>query len=138
MSNAALAADALPRCLLCALNERAAEAQRSTPAVAEASMQKHLSILALFVMMVSLVELVFAHALFSWSPIATGLQICAASLMLWARLTFGMRSFHGAATPTEGGLVTTGPYHYIHNPISIRRSCCSYGLALWQIGRWAW
>jgi len=37
--------------------------------------------------------------------------------MLWARLTFGIRSFHGAATPTEGGLVTTGPYRYIRHPI---------------------
>ena len=37
--------------------------------------------------------------------------------MLWARLTFGTRSFHGTATPTEGGLVTTGPYRYIRHPI---------------------
>ena len=80
-------------------------------------MQRTLSILALLVMIASLVGLVFAHALFSRSPIAIGLQVCAALLMLWARLTFGIRSFHGAATPTEGGLVTTGPYHYIRHPI---------------------
>jgi len=80
-------------------------------------MQKTLSVLALLVMIASLVGLVFAHALFSWSPIAIGLQVCAALLMLWARLTFGTRSFHGAATPTEGGLVTTGPYYYIRHPI---------------------
>ena len=99
-------------------------------------MQKRLSILALFVMMVSLVGLVFVHALFSWSPIATGLQICAASLMLWARLTFGMRSFHGAATPTEGGLVTTGPYHYIRNPIytSIVLFVWAGAVANWSLG----
>jgi protein-S-isoprenylcysteine O-methyltransferase Ste14 len=80
-------------------------------------MQKALSILALLVMLVSLVGLVFAHALFSWSPITIGLQVCAGLLMLWARLTFGIRSFHGAATPTEGGLVTTGPYRHIRHPI---------------------
>jgi len=80
-------------------------------------MQKTLSIVGLLVMTVSLVGLVFAHALFSWSPITIGLQVCAGLLMLWARLTFGTRSFHGSATPTEGGLVTTGPYQYIRHPI---------------------
>ena len=68
-------------------------------------------------MTVSLVGLVFAHALFSWSRITIGLQLCAGLVMLWARLTFGTRSFHGTATPTEGGLVTTGPYRYIRHPI---------------------
>jgi len=37
--------------------------------------------------------------------------------MVWARLTFGLRSFHAAANPTEGGLVTSGPYRYVRNPI---------------------
>jgi len=37
--------------------------------------------------------------------------------MLWARVTFGKRSFHAAATPTAGGLVKTGPYHYLRHPI---------------------
>ncbi len=37
--------------------------------------------------------------------------------MLWARVTFGMRSFHADARPTAGGLVTTGPYRYIRHPI---------------------
>jgi protein-S-isoprenylcysteine O-methyltransferase Ste14 len=37
--------------------------------------------------------------------------------MIWARITFGRRSFHAAANPTEGGLVTTGPYRYVRHPI---------------------
>lgn len=37
--------------------------------------------------------------------------------MLWARLTFGLRSFHYAANTTQGGLITRGPYRYIRNPI---------------------
>ena len=37
--------------------------------------------------------------------------------MVWARITFGSRSFHFAANPTEGGLVTTGPYKYFRHPI---------------------
>jgi protein-S-isoprenylcysteine O-methyltransferase Ste14 len=32
-------------------------------------------------------------------------------------VTFGRRSFHAAANPTEGGLVTNGPYRYIRHPI---------------------
>jgi protein-S-isoprenylcysteine O-methyltransferase Ste14 len=37
--------------------------------------------------------------------------------MGWARLTFGLRSFHAAANPTAGGLVTRGPYRYLRHPI---------------------
>jgi protein-S-isoprenylcysteine O-methyltransferase Ste14 len=37
--------------------------------------------------------------------------------MIWARMTFGARSFHAAANTTEGGLVTSGPYRYLRHPI---------------------
>jgi len=37
--------------------------------------------------------------------------------MLWARLTFGGRSFHAGANPTAGGVVTTGPYRFVRHPI---------------------
>ena len=55
--------------------------------------------------------------LFSSSPLVIGVQVGAVLLLLWARLTFGRRSFHLAANPTEGGLVTSGPYRYIRHPI---------------------
>jgi protein-S-isoprenylcysteine O-methyltransferase Ste14 len=45
------------------------------------------------------------------------LQVAAVALAVWARVTFGRRSFHVAANPTEGGLVTWGPYRYIRHPI---------------------
>ena len=45
------------------------------------------------------------------------MQVFAALLMLWARLTFGKRSFHATAEPTEGGLVTSGPYRFLRHPI---------------------
>jgi protein-S-isoprenylcysteine O-methyltransferase Ste14 len=45
------------------------------------------------------------------------IQILAIMLMVWARITFGRRSFHSAANPSEGGLVTTGPYTFIRHPI---------------------
>jgi protein-S-isoprenylcysteine O-methyltransferase Ste14 len=37
--------------------------------------------------------------------------------MIAARITFGRRSFHAAANPTAGGIVSTGPYAYIRHPI---------------------
>src|SRR5579862_6825169 len=57
------------------------------------------------------------HAIFGTGPITIAIQVIAALLMAWARLTFGIRSFHGTANPTAGGLVTTGPYKYIRHPI---------------------
>ena len=44
-------------------------------------------------------------------------QVAAVLLMVWARMTFGRRSFHAAANPTAGGLVTWGPYRYWRHPI---------------------
>ena len=37
--------------------------------------------------------------------------------MVWARATFGMRSFHAGANPTEGQLITSGPYRWLRHPI---------------------
>jgi protein-S-isoprenylcysteine O-methyltransferase Ste14 len=54
--------------------------------------------------------------------------------MVWARLTFGQRSFQAAATPSAGGLVTTGPYRFIRHPIYT--AACLFGwsgiLAHWS------
>lgn len=55
--------------------------------------------------------------LFSFSPLVISLQALAFLLFLWARVTFGRRSYHVVADPTEGGLVTGGPYRYIRHPI---------------------
>ena len=64
-----------------------------------------------------LVGLYETGALFSRSPVVIGVQVAAVLLMVWARVTFGARSFHAAANPTGGGLVTTGPYRFIRHPI---------------------
>jgi protein-S-isoprenylcysteine O-methyltransferase Ste14 len=61
--------------------------------------------------------LYFSGSLFSRLPLVITLQVGAVLLMLWARFTFGRRSFHMAANPTAGPLVTTGPYRFIRNPI---------------------
>ncbi len=68
-------------------------------------------------MLAALLGLWWIQALFSPHPIIIALQLAAVLLMLWARVTFGLRSFHAAANPTAGGLVTRGPYHFIRHPI---------------------
>jgi protein-S-isoprenylcysteine O-methyltransferase Ste14 len=60
---------------------------------------------------------VVTRNLFSPSPVVIALQIGANLLLVWARLAFGRRSFHVVANPTQGGLVTSGPYRYIRHPI---------------------
>jgi protein-S-isoprenylcysteine O-methyltransferase Ste14 len=79
--------------------------------------QKILSIIATTLSIVAIVALVFRHGLFSPSPVVIFFQALAIALMIWARQTFGLRSFHAAANPTEGGLVTRGPYRFIRHPI---------------------
>ncbi len=69
------------------------------------------------VLLLALLGLFYAHSLLGEGPVSISLQVAAILLMLWARVTFGMRSFHLAANPTEGGLVTTGPYRYMRHPI---------------------
>src|SRR4051794_37387011 len=61
--------------------------------------------------------LMYKGALFAVHPIAIAVQAAAVVLMIAARLTFGRRSFHAAANPTGGGVVTTGPYAYVRHPI---------------------
>jgi protein-S-isoprenylcysteine O-methyltransferase Ste14 len=75
------------------------------------------SLLATMLLVACVVLLFVRHSLIAANPVGIALQVLAALLMLWARLTFGMRSFHATANPTAGGLVTTGPYRYWRHPI---------------------
>ena len=80
-------------------------------------MLKALSILGLLLMVAGLLGLFATQSLFARSPVVIAAQAAAVALMVWARVTFGRRSFHAAANPTEGGLVTTGPYRFVRHPI---------------------
>lgn len=64
-----------------------------------------------------MVALIQRRTLFATGTVAIALQVAAVALMAWARITFGQRSFHFAANPTAGGLVTVGPYRYWRHPI---------------------
>jgi protein-S-isoprenylcysteine O-methyltransferase Ste14 len=88
-------------------------------------MRRKISILGLAVMIAALIGLYKIGVLITAQPIAIALQLMAVALMAWARITFGRRSFHAAANPTAGGLVTTGPYRIIRHPIYT--AACLFG-----------
>jgi len=73
--------------------------------------------------------------LLSSAPVAIAVQTGAVVLVLWARVTFGRRSFHVASNPTEGGLVTSGPYRYIRHPI-YTAVCLLSGAG--AVAHWSW
>ena len=97
-------------------------------------MLRTVSLAALLLMALALVGLVVRGAFFSSQPVAVMAEVAAVALMVWARLTFGRRSFHATADPTAGGLVTTGPYRFIRHPIYT--AVCLFGwtgvLAHWS------
>jgi protein-S-isoprenylcysteine O-methyltransferase Ste14 len=75
------------------------------------------SVLAFVLMVAGLVWLMARHEVVARSVPAIAVQIGAVVLMIAARMTFGTRSFHAAANPTAGRLVTTGPYRWLRHPI---------------------
>jgi protein-S-isoprenylcysteine O-methyltransferase Ste14 len=91
------------------------------------NMPKLLSLTGYLAMIGGLVGLLATGSLFSSSPLVCAPQVAAGLLMIWARVTFGRRSFHFAADPTEGGLVTTGPYRFVRHPIYT--AVCMFTLA---------
>ncbi len=98
-------------------------------------MLKILSIIGYVGMIGGLLGLLARRNLFSSSPFVISLQVVALLVFLWARVTFGRRSYHVVADPTEGGLVTGGPYRYIRHPIYAAMCLfTSAGVA----GHWSW
>lgn len=75
------------------------------------------SLTGYIILVITLLSLVIENSILASGIVASLVQIMAVLLMIWARITFGRRSFHAAADPTQGGLVTTGPYAYIRHPI---------------------
>jgi protein-S-isoprenylcysteine O-methyltransferase Ste14 len=76
-----------------------------------------LSIAGFAVAVAALIVLYYTRSLWGVGPVSIGLQVLAGLWMLWARLTFGLRSFHAGASTTEGALVTQGPFALMRNPI---------------------
>lgn len=75
------------------------------------------SIAGYAVAVAGLAVLLVRRQLIAERPLLLAVQALAFLLMVWARVTFGRRSFHLAANPTAGDLVTWGPYRYWRHPI---------------------
>ena len=75
------------------------------------------SLIAFGVALIGVFYLIDKNYIFSKNPISIIIQTCAVGLMIWARLTFGVRSFNASANATTGKLVTNGPYHFLRHPI---------------------
>jgi protein-S-isoprenylcysteine O-methyltransferase Ste14 len=78
---------------------------------------KNRSLIAVVLLIACAVLLLERREVVARAPVGIALQVAAVMLMIWARLTFGLRSFHAGANPTPGGLVTDGPYRYLRHPI---------------------
>jgi protein-S-isoprenylcysteine O-methyltransferase Ste14 len=98
-------------------------------------MLKFLSIIGYVGMAGGIITLIATGNLLSVSPLVIAVQVVGVALLLWARLVFRRRSFHLAANPTEGGLVTSGPYRYIRHPI-YTAVCVFSGAG--AVAHWSW
>jgi protein-S-isoprenylcysteine O-methyltransferase Ste14 len=90
-----------------------AKSQKGVPPLG----RKWISLAAYIILVVALICLIVRHSILGSGPAAVLIQILAILLIVWARLTFGLRSFHAAANPTQEGHVTRGPYRYLRHPI---------------------
>jgi protein-S-isoprenylcysteine O-methyltransferase Ste14 len=81
------------------------------------SMFEAISVMGYLGMVAGILGLIITRSISALSLFVLAPQLAAVALMLWARITFGRRSYHFTANPTAGGLVTTGPYRFIRHPI---------------------
>ena len=99
-------------------------------------MSRPVSVVGFLLMVAGLAGLVVGGQVLSPMPAVIVLQLAAIGLMVWARYTFGRRSFHATAAPTEGGLVTTGPYRWVRHPIyaavCLFSWACCFGFPSWR------
>lgn len=82
--------------------------------------QKQISVIATIALLSAILGLFYTSNLFGNGPVTIAIQVAAVLLMIWARLTFGLRSFHFSANPVQkGDLVTSGPYRFLRHPIYV-------------------
>ena len=75
------------------------------------------SFIAFAIGLSGLIYLINKHYIISQNPITIAIQLSSVAFMIWARIIFGLRSFHVTANSTKGELVTSGPYRWLRHPI---------------------
>ena len=81
------------------------------------TISKAISVAVFILAAADLVYLILKGYILSANAVGLVIQACSVGLMIWARITFGIRSFHARADTTEGKLVTNGPYRWLRHPI---------------------
>jgi protein-S-isoprenylcysteine O-methyltransferase Ste14 len=72
---------------------------------------------ALVFPLAALIFLALSGNLFSPSPVVIAIQVVAAVLGVWARITFHSGQFNIHADPRDGDLLSNGPYRLIRHPM---------------------
>ncbi len=80
-------------------------------------MLKTISKLALPITVVAILYLLFSGNLLSLSPVIITGQLLAVALSIWARRSFQGEQFSIHAEPSEGPLLSSGPYQFIRHPM---------------------
>lgn len=75
------------------------------------------SLIAFGIAVIGVLFLLDNNYILSKNPITIIIQLLSLGLIIWARITFGLRSFHATANTTKGKLVTNGPYRWLRHPI---------------------
>ncbi len=78
---------------------------------------KFSSLIAFAISIVGIIFLFKNNSIISDNIIAIIIQILAFGLMIWARITFGFKSFHASANAYKEKLITNGPYKWLRHPI---------------------
>jgi protein-S-isoprenylcysteine O-methyltransferase Ste14 len=78
---------------------------------------KYTSMIAFIMSLLGLFYLIKNKFIISENPIALCIQFASISLMVWARITFGIKSFYVSSNTIKEKLVTKGPYKWLRHPI---------------------
>ncbi|CAH8282150.1 protein-S-isoprenylcysteine O-methyltransferase Ste14 [Mariniflexile fucanivorans] len=78
---------------------------------------KYGSLIAFLISLLGLLYLIKNNSILSLNPIALIIQIASVGIMVWARITFGIKSFHVSSNATKEKLITNGPYKWWRHPI---------------------
>lgn len=75
------------------------------------------SLIAFAISVLGMIFLFKNNSIISANPIVIIIQILAFGLMIWARITFGFKSFQVSANISKEKLITNGPYKWLRHPI---------------------
>ena len=80
-------------------------------------MIKYISKFALLILVLSIIYLLISGNMLSESPFIIIGQLLSVGFSIWARRSFQKEQFSIHAEPSNGSLLTTGPYKFVRHPM---------------------